>query len=139
MSELKYEKGHYLAFVLDENTRAMLLLSFHPRFTKVYCHHVTIEFNLTAEKLEAITKKLGSKVKATLTGFSRNDELQVATVKVNGETKRPDGGTYHLTYSLTPPAKPVDSNRLLTYTNGEPQFPLDSEIVLQGEVKLVKM
>lgn len=136
---IKYEKGHYLAFVLSESARAMLLLSFHARFSKVYCHHVTIEFHLTEEKLAAIMKQLGDRVKVYLTGFSRMDNLELATVKVNGSTKRHDGGTYHVTYSLNPPKKPVDSNELLLATGGQPMYPLDSEILLDGELKLVRM
>lgn len=136
---MKFEKGHYLAFELSESARGVLLLSFKPKFPKVYAHHITVEFRLTQEKLDKILKDLGPKVKVVLTGFSRSDYLECATVTVNGSTKRPDGGTYHLTYSLTPPKKPVDSNQLLLATGGEPMYPLSSGINVDGELKLLKM
>lgn len=136
---LTYQKGHYLAFVLSENARAILLLSFHPRFSKVYAQHVTVEFKLTAEKLEAIKKQFGSRLKVTATGMCRSSVIECVTIRVNGDTRRPDGGTYHLTYSLELPKRPVDSNELLLAFGGQPQYPFDREIVLDGELELVRL
>lgn len=136
---MEFKPGHYLAFKLSDSSRHTLLLSFHAKFSKVYAHHVTIEFNLTEEKLKKMLGELGtSKVKVYVTGFSRMDDIECATIKFNGHTKRPDGGTYHLTYSLNPPKKPVDSNSLLLASAGEPMYPLAREIMLDGEVILIK-
>lgn len=136
---MKFEKGHYLAFVLSDNARSMLLLSFRPKFSKVYVHHVTVEFRLTQEKLDKILQELGDPKKVVLTGFSRSDHLELATVTLNGKTKRPDGGTYHITYSLDPPKKPVDSNQLLLATGGEAMYPMSGGVNIEGELKLVRM
>ena len=42
------------------------------------------------------------------------DGLQALVVSVDGTIRRPDGGTYHITWSLEPDRyKPVDSNTLI--------------------------
>jgi len=41
------------------------------------------------------------------------DGLEALVVSVDGETTRPDGSVYHITWSLTNGYKPVDSNKVI--------------------------
>jgi hypothetical protein len=99
----------YTAYVLTDESREYLLKKFPPKYSKVVAHHVTVEFGVpddTESPEPAAVKVIGE--------ADSGDGLQALVVSVNGSTLRPDGGTYHITWSLEPDRyKPVDSNALL--------------------------
>ena len=97
------------------------------------CHHVTIVFNLTEDLLNELTEQLEDP-KVMITSYALGDDVECFTVTVNGNAKRRDGELYHLTHSVEPPAKPVDSNKLLRSGTGIVQ-PLNIQIF--GELKLI--
>ena len=104
----------YTAYVLTDESRELLSAKFPPKYTKVIGHHVTVEFGVpedTELPEEAEVKVIGE--------ADTGDGLQALVVSVNGSTRRPDGGTYHVTWSLEPERyKPVDSNALIAdYSN----------------------
>lgn len=112
MNELIYHPNSYLAFVLDQRSRAALLEAFPPRFAKVLAHHVTIEFALTPQRLVEHIKVLGLAPRFHVIGHAVGDGIECVAVSVDGRTERRDGSFYHITLSLQPPRKPVDSNNL---------------------------
>lgn len=99
----------YTAYTLTDESRQMLLDKFPPKYDKVIAHHITVEFGVpedTEVPPEADVRVIGE-------GDS-GDGLQALVVSVNGSTRRPDGKTFHITWSLDPEKyKPVDSNELL--------------------------
>jgi hypothetical protein len=99
----------YTAYVLTDASRDALLEKFPPLYSKVIGHHVTVEFGVpedTEVPEEADLKVIGE--------ADSGDGLQALVVSVNGTIRRPDGGTYHITWSLEPDRyKPVDSNTLI--------------------------
>ena len=54
--------------------------------------------------------------------------IQALVCEVDGTTKRPDGGTYHITWSLDPEKfAPVDSNELILHNRYKMCLPIDVE------------
>lgn len=102
----------YLAFVLDEASRNRILSHFPPKFERVICHHITVQFQVTEELYQKYTAELGN-ADLSVVGYACDDSLECLVVSVNGNSKREDGSFYHITLSLNPPRKPVDSNKLL--------------------------
>lgn len=99
----------YTAYVLTDEARELLLEKFPPKYSKVIGHHVTVEFGVpegTELPEEALVRVIGE--------ADTGDGLQALVVSIDGSTRRPDGGTYHITWSLEPDRyKPVDSNALI--------------------------
>jgi hypothetical protein len=106
----------YLAFVLDDASRAHLLQAVPPKFEKVIAHHVTIIFphNKPAEQLmrAAFADMMSKEMEAEVVRHCIGEHIEAVGISFNGTTMRPLGGYYHVTVSLEPPAKPVDSNKL---------------------------
>ena len=110
-------KNKYLAFVLDDESRTNLIRLFKPSFSKVICHHVTIEFNLDKYKEDYFSHLLnhlltGTPVKVNAIGAARGDGVECVAVSIDGERTRADGSFYHVTLCVEPPHKPVESNKL---------------------------
>lgn len=139
ISQLKFQKGCYLAFVLSEASRAQLLSICPPTHSKVICHHVTIVFGISAEKLkkfQAAYPNTDPIVEAT--GIRIGEKVECFTVNVDGNSRRTfgDGQYYHVTLSVEPPAKPVDSNKL--FVPGVKEVKFEAPIKLEGTFQLVK-
>lgn len=100
----------YTAYVLSEDSRLSLALRFPPRYDNFIGHHVTVEFGVPADAEApepADVKVIGH--------VDSGDGLEAFVVMVNGEKRRPDGGTYHITWSIDSDSgyKPKDSNELI--------------------------
>ena len=124
-------REHYLAYKLDEECKKTILELFPPKHSKVYCHHVTIEFNLTDEKYYEISPMLKGEVE--IVGYAEDENIEALAILLNGRSQRLDGSFYHLTHSLNPPKKPVDSNKLKDKIKL-----LNNKIKLTGEFCLLK-
>lgn len=80
---------------LDEADRAKLLVQFPPHWPDVVADHITLD----AEAGE--TDPLPPAHRAEIVGEANDNEgLQALVVAIGGDTGRPDGGTYHITWSL---------------------------------------
>ena len=99
----------YTAYVLDKKSRRKLLKTFPPKYPKVIGHHITVKFGVSKQT------SIPSAADIKVVGYADSaDGLEALVVSVNGKTTRPDGSTYHITWSLDPTKyKPVDSNKLL--------------------------
>lgn len=82
-----------IGWLLDEADRAALLVRFPPAWPDVIAHHVTLA-SKTADPLP--TAIAGQVVGQTDDG----EGLQALVVAIDGTTDRPDGSTYHITWSL---------------------------------------
>lgn len=109
MASMENLKSKYLAFVLTPKSRADLLKMFPPQFERVLCHHVTLSFNVSPSDVE---KFFGKAVVARVVGLARKDGVECLAVSINQDRFRSDGSFYHVTMSLAPGKKPVDSNKL---------------------------
>lgn len=101
-------KPLYSAYVLDDDSRNKLLNTFPPRYKRTVAHHVTVQFgNISFDDIpeKAVVEVVGH--------VDSDDGIEALVVTVNGSTRRGDGLTYHITWSLEGKYKPVDSNTLL--------------------------
>lgn len=99
--------GSVIGWLLAKEDREWLLEQFPPKFEKTVAHHVTL-------KSDAEREPLPSKVQAAIVG--RTDDRQgveAMVVSVDGTTDRPDGSTYHITWSLEDGRRARESNDVL--------------------------
>lgn len=107
-----YERARPGAWVigwkLDASQRDELLARFPPRFGRVVAHHVTLRPFVAADS------PLPDPVQAQLVGEACDGEgVQAFVVAIDGSTARPDGGTWHVTWSLAPGRKAKESNDVI--------------------------
>jgi hypothetical protein len=99
-----------VGWLLDEAERKALLARFPPLYTDVIAHHVTLQANAPAKA------PLPAEAEAEIVGEADDGRgLQALVVRVGDTTRRPDGGTYHITWSLdrSRGRKPVHSNDVI--------------------------
>jgi hypothetical protein len=99
----------------SELLHALVTQGVTPVHDKVDLHHVTHEYPSQAAAPEINH--------ARVIGHAADEGVQALLVEVDGSTQRPDGGKYHITYSLAPGRKPRESNDLLAYAKIEPLNP----------------
>jgi hypothetical protein len=94
---------------LPEVERELLLGRFPPRYENVVADHVTLRVGATANT-PLPHEPDGAKV------VGRADDgnsLECLVVELDGTTDRPDGSTYHITWSLGPGRRARESNDVL--------------------------
>ncbi len=99
--------GTGIGWMLDERERIKLLEQYPPRYEKVVAHHVTLA-------TEAQDRDLPGPVRAAIVG--RTDDglgVQAMVVTIDGDTARPDGSTFHITWSLGAARRARESNDVL--------------------------
>ena len=110
----------YSAYVLSLKTQSDLLRVFPPRYNKVVAHHVTVEVSNKEPELppEAELQVVGR--------VDSGNGLEALVVAVNGNTQRPDGNTYHITWSIDSDSGyiPRDSKMLLAKKRYKPTRPV---------------
>ena len=95
----------YSAYNLTAEFRRDLYKAFMPHYAKFIAHHVTYKFD------DSVVPPPVDIIEAV--GYALDDGVEVFVIAVDGSTYRPDGGIFHLTYSLDKSRRPVDSNTLL--------------------------
>ena len=95
---------------LDAKERADLLERFPPAWPNVVADHITLKCP-KGEHISVPSADRGSVVGHVNDGAG----LEALVVEINGTTVRPDGSTYHITWSIDRAAgrKPKDSNSVL--------------------------
>lgn len=101
-------KPLYSAYIINEGSRNTLIEMFPPQYSKVVAHHITVQFgSVTHNDVPELAE-------INVVGYlNTGDGLEVLIVSVNGSVSRPDGSTYHITWSLQNGYKPVDSNKAI--------------------------
>ena len=94
-------------WLLDGEARADLLGRFPPRYRMTVAHHVT-----------AAPTPSGGQAPPPVTCriVGRADDgtgVEALVVEIDGATDRPDGSTYHITWSLEPGRKARESNDVI--------------------------
>ncbi|WP_310467962.1 hypothetical protein [Sphingomonas sp.] len=100
--------GSATGWKVPRDERDALLARFKPRYGQVVADHVTLRVGATAKT------PLPREVAARIVG--RGDDgkgVECMVVEIDGTTDRPDGSTYHITWSLGPGRKAVESNDVL--------------------------
>lgn len=83
-----------IGWKLDRDQREKLLEQFPPRYGDVIADHVTFKTNSQREELP------GPAEAAIVGRADDGDSLECLVVTINGTTDRPDGSTFHITWSL---------------------------------------
>jgi hypothetical protein len=101
--------GTVTGWKLPEVERELLLRRFPPKYKNVVADHVTLRVGAMPET-PLPNKPNSSKV------VGRADDgksLECLVVELDGTTDRPDGSTYHITWSLGPGRRARESNDVL--------------------------
>jgi hypothetical protein len=97
-----------VGWTVDRGQRDGLLAKVPPRYATVVADHVTLE--VAAEG----TPKVPPARDARIVGVADDGAgVQALVVKIGGTTHRPDGSTYHITWSLGTGRKAVESNDVI--------------------------
>jgi hypothetical protein len=97
--------GTVTGWKLDRAEREQLLKDHPPRYEQAVADHVTLEVG---------GKQVPSEVKAAIVGRTDDESgIEAMVVTIDGSVDRPDGSTYHITWSLGPGRKARESNDVL--------------------------
>ena len=100
--------GTVTGWKLPPGEREPLLQRFPPKYDDVVADHVTLRVGATPET------PLPPKPEARIVGRADDGKsLECLVVELDGTTDRPDGSTYHITWSLGPGRKARESNDVL--------------------------
>jgi hypothetical protein len=92
-------------WLLPESERGRLLARFPPRYAAIIAHHVTLAPKGAAPPDASDAAIVG-----------RADDgagVEALVVRIAGSSNRPDGGCYHVTWSLDPGRTPGESNEVI--------------------------
>lgn len=106
-----------IGWKLDREDRAALLDRFPPEWPDVDADHITLDAGADEDT------PLPGEVRAEIVGSADDGRgLQAMVVAVDGTTDRPDGSTYHITWSLdrAQGRKPVESNEVIAAQGWRP-------------------
>lgn len=107
----------YSCWCLTEYQKDMLMRIFSPAYPDVIAHHVTCEIG-SQDSLE-----VPEPAKIEIIGVADDGVgVQALVVTVNGNTERPNGGIYHITWSIDRAAgrTPKDSNTVISKNGWTP-------------------
>ena len=97
--------GRVTGWKLDRGEREALLRDHPPAYDEPVADHVTLEVG---------GKELPNPVKAEIVGRTDDGKgVEAMVVTIDGTTDRPDGSTYHITWSLGPGRRAKESNDVL--------------------------
>jgi hypothetical protein len=98
----------YTGWLVDPTEREALLARFPPRYGIVVAHHVTLKFG------DRDAAAPGGTIAEIVGEADDGAGVQALVVAIDGSTARPDGGTFHITWSLAPGREARESNDAIT-------------------------
>ena len=99
--------GTVIGWTLDPQERDNLLERFPPRFEKAVAHHVTLA-------TDAQDRPLPPPARAAIVGRADDDRgAEAMVVTIDGDSARPDGSIFHITWSLGSDRRARESNDVL--------------------------
>jgi hypothetical protein len=99
--------GSVIGWKLDRDEREQLLKRFPARYGKPVADHVTLE-------TDAENKPLPPNVEARIVGHADDGKgVEAMVVALDGSTDRPDGSTFHITWSLADGRRAKESNDVI--------------------------
>lgn len=100
-------KPGFVGWALDRAEREALLAVFPPRYAKAIADHVTLKFGDRNAALPTETS-------GEIVGEADDGQgVQAMVVRIGGTTDRPDGSTYHVTWSLAEGRQAKESNDVI--------------------------
>ena len=97
-----------IGWLVEEGQRPELLERFRPTYQNAIAHHVTLEGGAADDT------PLPPPATAEIVGEADDGEgVQALVVELNGTTDRPDGSTYHITWSLAEGRQARESNDVI--------------------------
>jgi hypothetical protein len=104
-----------IGWKLPPDERDRLLAQFAPKYERVDADHVTLRTGASEQT------PLPPQPEARVVGRADDDDsLECLVVELDGTTDRPDGSTYHITWSLGPGRKARESNDVLRDSGWSP-------------------
>lgn len=108
-----------IGWKLDRAERDALLRQMPSKFAETIADHVTLKSKV-APNSPLPDEKLGEIVGRADDG----DGVEALVVSIGGTTDRPDGGTYHITWSLGPDRHARESNDVIARLGWQPVDPI---------------
>ncbi|MDB5693773.1 MAG: hypothetical protein JWO81_2836 [Alphaproteobacteria bacterium] len=97
-----------IGWKLDRGQRGELLQQFPPRYEKVVADHVTLQTQACADA------PLPEEISGEILGRADDGQgVEAMVVRIAGTTDRPDGSTYHITWSLADGRRAKESNDVI--------------------------
>lgn len=113
----------YTAYVLTKESRDKLLDSFPTMYPNVIAHHITVQFGVPKD-----TPPPPKPNKVQVIGYINDGEgVEGLLVSVDGNVNRDDGSKYHITMSLNPDRKAVETNNYVD--NATIIHPIDITVI----------
>ena len=114
-----------IGWKLDRDQRRELLQQFPPRFRNVVADHVTLQSGAAKDA------PLPQETEGEIVGRADDGRgVEAMVVRIGGTSDRPDGSTYHITWSLEDGREAKESNKVLAEQKWE-EFDLPMPIPLQ--------
>jgi hypothetical protein len=110
---------------LDREERKQLLARFPPEWPEVIADHITLDAE--GDCGDSLPNATHAEI---VGGINDGEGLQAMVVAIDGITDRPDGSTYHITWSLDRQRgrKAVESNEVIAQRGWRP---LDNPVPIQ--------
>ena len=113
-----------IGWLVDETQRLDLLARFAPVYPQVVAHHVTLKSGVPD------TEPLPPQVQAEIVGEADDGEgVQALVVRLDGSTDRPDGSTFHITWSLAEGRRARESNDVIAARGWKPVPPTPVRLI----------
>lgn len=103
----------FVGWEVDREDRAALLARFPARYAETVADHVTLKLG---KHPKLPTERAGEIVGEADDGQG----VQAMVVRIGGTTDRPDGSTYHITWSLGPGRRAKESNDVIAAQGWKP-------------------
>jgi hypothetical protein len=118
--------GTVTGWKLPCDERDILLQRFPPKYENAVADHVTLRVGATPD-----TPLPREPESARIVGRADDGHgVECMVVELDGTTDRPDGSTYHITWSLAPARKARESNDVLRDQGWEP-LPAAIDVTLE--------
>jgi hypothetical protein len=115
--------SHVIGWKFDGAQRRELLERFPPTYPETVADHVTLTARVSADS------GLPEERDGEIVGRSDDGEgVEAMVVRLGGTTDRPDGSTYHITWSLEPGRRAKESNDVIArhgWTAMDPPIPIN--------------
>lgn len=114
----------YTGYLLSQDSRDKLRKIFPPKNSTWLGHHITETFGVPSDHPEPETPS-----RVQVVGYAESEGLEGLLVSIDGTTERPNGGKYHITWSIDKEkgVKPVHTNKIIN--DAQSITPIDIEVI----------
>jgi len=124
-ADLAREGESVIGWKLDEAQRRELVQQFPPRYRNLIADHVTLQSKVARDT------PLPQEVEGAIVGRADDGRgVEAMVVTIDGITDRPDGSTYHITWSLEDGRAAKESNDVIA-EQGWTEFALPMPVKLK--------